>query len=441
MPAVGRNARAFTVGGLGYILEGPDKIPEVWCYNPNANSWVQKNNFPGAAYGATIFVINDTAYAGNGQDTLGNYHTDFWKYNAGTDQWIRIADFPGAGRYTAMSFALNGKGYVGCGKAVGPFKDFYAYDPVANTWAQKADFAGAPRQSGIGVSAGGKGYMGLGYNGSALDDIYQYDPVRDIWTTPVALAAGARFWTGCAVLKDTIYIVGGGYLPNGGGNATSFLSDCWMYDTTSNTWIAQPDLACVGGSRELFGSFVINNHAYFPCGDGPTGKRNDMLEFGPADNTFIESAHVLGNDTMFSGVFSRILSTGDSCTVWSTGVTGPQITVTTFGTYWAHWNDSCGMWGDTIRLIDKAGVGINQINADEALSIFPNPTNNNITIQTGLTESYQISIYNVAGELMRRETINGPSAQFDLSSYSTGLYFIELKGSSFSVNRKIIKLQ
>ncbi len=43
----------------------------------------------------------------------------------------------------------------------------------------------------------------------------------------------------------------------------------------------------------------------------------------------------LGNDTTYCGSFSRTLSTGDPSTIWSTGVTGPQITVTTPGTYWA----------------------------------------------------------------------------------------------------------
>lgn len=58
----------------------------------------------------------------------------------------------------------------------------------------------------------------------------------------------------------------------------------------------------------------------------------------------------LGNDTTYCGSFSRTLSTGDPSTVWSTGVTGPQITVTTPGTYWATAAGACGTSSDTITI-------------------------------------------------------------------------------------------
>jgi gliding motility-associated-like protein len=50
----------------------------------------------------------------------------------------------------------------------------------------------------------------------------------------------------------------------------------------------------------------------------------------------------IGNDTAYCGDFSRILFTGVQSTQWSTQQTGPQITVTSGGTYIATISNTCG---------------------------------------------------------------------------------------------------
>jgi gliding motility-associated-like protein len=60
------------------------------------------------------------------------------------------------------------------------------------------------------------------------------------------------------------------------------------------------------------------------------------------------TAFTLGNDTAFCGSFTKILSTGNQSTVWSTGVTAAQITITTAGTYYATISNACGIASDTI---------------------------------------------------------------------------------------------
>lgn len=58
----------------------------------------------------------------------------------------------------------------------------------------------------------------------------------------------------------------------------------------------------------------------------------------------------LGNDTSYCSSFSRVLSTGNPNTVWSTGVTAPSITVTSAGTYKATVTNSCGSFTDSITI-------------------------------------------------------------------------------------------
>ncbi|MBK9352508.1 MAG: gliding motility-associated C-terminal domain-containing protein [Bacteroidetes bacterium] len=56
----------------------------------------------------------------------------------------------------------------------------------------------------------------------------------------------------------------------------------------------------------------------------------------------------LGNDTTYCGDFSRVLSTGNPNTLWSTGQNGASITVNQAGTYWAQVTQACGVVRDSI---------------------------------------------------------------------------------------------
>ena len=56
----------------------------------------------------------------------------------------------------------------------------------------------------------------------------------------------------------------------------------------------------------------------------------------------------LGNDTTFCGNFSKVLSTGNQSTIWSTGVTAAQISVSQPGQIIATQSNNCNTVSDTI---------------------------------------------------------------------------------------------
>ena len=58
----------------------------------------------------------------------------------------------------------------------------------------------------------------------------------------------------------------------------------------------------------------------------------------------------IGNDTTYCADFSRILSTGNPNTLWSSGQTGASITVNQSGTYWAQIAQPCGTTRDSITI-------------------------------------------------------------------------------------------
>ncbi len=68
----------------------------------------------------------------------------------------------------------------------------------------------------------------------------------------------------------------------------------------------------------------------------------------------------IGNDTTYCGNFSQTLYTGNANTLWSTGVTASQITVTASGTYWASIFSGCGSGvNDTITISQNPNPVVN----------------------------------------------------------------------------------
>ena len=72
-------------------------------------------------------------------------------------------------------------------------------------------------------------------------------------------------------------------------------------------------------------------------------------------------------------------------------------------------------------------------------SVFPNPSNGQITVSNSSNESYNIKILNTLGEVILTETLNGNKV-FDLNKYGKGIYLIEMfNNHSIKTERVIIE--
>jgi hypothetical protein len=83
-------------------------------------------------------------------------------------------------------------------------------------------------------------------------------------------------------------------------------------------------------------------------------------------------------------------------------------------------------------------TGINT-NSPTGLSIYPNPTNNILTIETNRSGKHTVEIASLNGQLLFTDKIEGPSHQIDLSSFEKGLYFITVRSRDYVRTEKIIK--
>lgn len=126
--------------------------------------------------------------------------------------------------------------------------------------------------------------------------------------------------------------------------------------------------------------------------------------------------------------------------IWSTGETTQLITAQSSGVYWLLTIDSLGCISDT-SFYNLTNVEINEINNNE-LKIFPNPTDGIFTVS--LTNNNKDIMLVVADNLGREifvrnidKSIEVYQYEFDLSAYSSGIYFVQIFSSNGAVIKKL----
>jgi hypothetical protein len=68
---------------------------------------------------------------------------------------------------------------------------------------------------------------------------------------------------------------------------------------------------------------------------------------------------------------------------------------------------------------------LDEFNQDVHVSIFPNPSNDLLSVTTSLI-GFDICIYNQSGQLVNKKTVDSNSTQMDISTWQTGPYLMEL---------------
>jgi len=298
---VGRfDATSFSIGSIGYVGLGSVKdtgtyVKDFWAYDPSADVWTQKADYGGVPRGDAVgFSINGYGYVGLGtsnSQSVINAFADFWQYDPNANTWTRKNDFPGGERYGAFSMVINNNAYVGGGGAIaGAIKDNWEYSVSTDTWTKKA---GANPSFGfydVTFIIGTKGYMVDGA------DFMIYDAVADTWTNKgfisgrtgpgsaydaYSLAANYDEALAAVTIGTRGYIFAQSY---SGGNFGVIM--VWEYDPVTNTFREKP-----GDPQDRnveMAWFTVNNKAYLVTGaDRQTNYGNqtlykqDNLEFDP----------------------------------------------------------------------------------------------------------------------------------------------------------------
>ena len=155
--------------------------------------------------------------------------------------WRKLSDFTGEKRSNALSFVINGKGYIlGGNNGKTWLADLYEYDPAMDKWTKKADFPIADKNKSVVMVINNKAYTGLGLNKDdklAQEDWYEYDPATDKWTKKQKTTLFFGRVGGFAFSSNGKGYFGGGYANGLGGDLRpAYLRNFYEYDASTDSW-------------------------------------------------------------------------------------------------------------------------------------------------------------------------------------------------------------
>lgn len=238
------------------------------------NTWKETEVFPGIGRdNAFSFAIGDKLYIGMGSGFINNAQQDikdFYEYNATTNKWLKKADVPSDGPLDAVSFSINGKGYVGLGvKYECPFpgapcnpvlsKDIFEYDPALNTWKKVASFNGTVYSTirmATSFIANNKAFIVSG------NEIWEFDPANYSFSLK---APCPEFFNGASsfAINNKGYVVNGGWVNGLGPNYTKTF---YEYDPVTDKWTKKLDFP--GEGRHDAIGFALKGKGYLVGGEG-----------------------------------------------------------------------------------------------------------------------------------------------------------------------------
>ncbi len=268
-------------------------------------AWSQKADFGGGeTYDPFSFVINGKAYVGTGRALPGINQVDFWEYDPATNIWSQKADFIGSARYGARGFGIGNFGYAGTGWDPTPTNTFYKYDPALNVWTPAANFGGSARYTSVSTVVGGFGYLGLGYS-PYKKDFWRYDPVLNSW-------AQIADYTGDARQASVAFSVGTSIFVGLGSGSQGVFQDFYKYNTLTNFW--SPITPFPGAARAAAFAFEIGTDAYVGLGFDDQSSPSfdifsDMYKYNSLTDTWIQLPDFPGGK-LFGGAAFAINNKG-----------------------------------------------------------------------------------------------------------------------------------
>ena len=386
--------------------------------------WTQKADFPGVGrIGEVGFSIGTKGYIGTGRTgQYPNYtcYNDFWEWDQPTNVWTQKADFAGGARAFAVGFSIGKKGYIGTGGIDFGWssydKDFWEWDQVTNVWSRKADYIGniyypVGAIGAPGFSIGTKGYIGTGYD-NWYDTLYEWESDTtslnyNTWTIKSAALTNMV----CAV---SFSINNYGYYGfDSGGN---YSQNIWEWNQLTNTWTQKADF--IGPARTSASGFSIGSKGYIGTGKDVNGFLRDFWEWDQVNNSWVQLADF--------GGYARSNAIGFA--IGNKGYIGLGVT-------WSN------VYERDFWEFDRSAVSLNEVNLEESISLYPNPTTSKFQVAASSSSGsqYKVEIYNLMGECIYQRSVSSAQQQIDLSSQPSGIYFIEVKGKDASSFAKIIK--
>lgn len=368
--------------------------------------WNSKSPYPSfARHRCAAFSIGNKGYMGTGHinsGTISMAYTDWWEFDPSSNSWTQKADYPQP-RFACAGFTIGNKGYLGGGNEqnFGNRDEFYEFNPITNVWTPKATLPIA-NGGGFGFAINGVGYMAL--SGS----LYSYNITTDTWAF-VPCGVPFQNYSSGFVINNKVYV-----LP-------TYSQTLYVFDPA--TGITTTKANFIGEARYAACSFAVRGQGYIGLGYGTsTGNVvKDFYFYDPILDVW---------DTIpktFPGVRRNYVPSfviGDNA-YFGTGSNGTNL-----GDIWGY------EW--------KLSVGIVEQSQANAITLFPNPTQDIIHIilsEETLASKPLLKLFQLDGQEVFSKSLTEKEAHINISELAQGVYISMITDIKHAIvsTKKIVK--
>jgi hypothetical protein len=222
---------------------------------------------------------------------------------------------------------------------------------------------------------------------------------------------------------------------------------------------ASSTLVCTGhtvslsgnGASNYFWSGGVNNNIPFPFFASATYSVIGIDQNGCSDTAYI-LIQSLASPQLTLASSSAVICAGETVTLsaegassytWNTNQNGAALVVTpgitTIYTVTGKAGNGCTTTSAFTQSVD-ACLGVHNSGMySSGPNVYPNPNQGIFFIGLGNETNGKIDIYNLAGQKIVSTALSSEVSAIDISEFSNGIYFIEIKQSAVVTRFKIIK--
>ncbi|MCH2224695.1 MAG: T9SS type A sorting domain-containing protein [Crocinitomicaceae bacterium] len=236
------------------------------------------------------------------------------------------------------------------------------------------------------------------------DDFESYaagtgEPLPDCWST----------------VGDQGLVIGNRNTAGEANSGTNYISIYTFFTSNSETYIISPELSTIDGNH--FAEFYIKS-----------SDANSTIEYGtmsdPSDaSTFVSTSSSESLSNVYQLVTTGPIpaSTGHNYFAIKVNCVDQHMTARIDDFEWQSNGNTSGLFAESTN----------------QFVMFPNPANNQITINGNFSESTKVNLFTIGGQLVKSQTINGvSSSDINIGNFPSGIYIVEIAG-----NRKRLIIQ
>ncbi|WP_317898990.1 Kelch repeat-containing protein [Aurantibacillus circumpalustris] len=387
----------------------------------------------------------------------------FLNFSVSAQLWIQLPDFPALKRDDGVAVVVNNKAYFGTGLIEWAATiDFHVLDLTNYSWSTMSTMPGTTERQYACAFAGNNCFYVFGGDGvgGALNSMYKYDTATNTWIAVASKPGNGLIGAVCMNFGDKV-IISGGKFQNGKASA-----EVWEYTISNDSWVQKNNYPFSGRWRAS--ATVHNNSGYLIFGRDSSGfYRKELYRYTPATDNWSKITNfalpegrvysslnvasgklfVFGGQDSLNHFYKDIWYFNESDSSWLQGPDIPGVgrrggMSCALGTNFFY---SCGLGEGDKRLtetwVTDIPVGIKENYLSNNFSIFPNPVNSMLTIETpeqhfeNLNCNYEDLFGRTLGNL---RPIN--SSDFDLSELNPGVYIFKFYSENKLIAvKKILK--